>query len=215
MVRRQGRAPRTVVDATISVIGNSDPVQSAIGQPAGEVKQSVSDNADWREVEDQFRAVLKGISDANLVRRQRLTLLTARAYIIGLQVARDPENAELRPHLDEVKRQKVLARRKKSAKPAPAPQGPPTTPPAPQPSTLWVFLSSMGLRAAASPWARSLASLMMPSASVRSAGALAAGKFTRASAWSCWIRPLTSTGSGTTTLGLGGGGGGGAGFFFF
>ncbi len=135
VVRRQGRVARTVVDATISVIGNSDPVQSAIGQPVDEVKQFVSANADWREVEDQFRAVLKGISDANLVRRQRLTLLTARAYIIGLQVARDPENAELRPHLDEVKRQKVLARRKKSAKPTPAPQGPPTTPPAPQPST--------------------------------------------------------------------------------
>jgi hypothetical protein len=97
-VRRQGRVPRTFVDATISVIGNSDPVQSAIGQPYYEVKQSVSDNADWREVEDQFRAVLKGISDANLVRRQRLTLLAARAYLIGLQVARDPENAELRPH---------------------------------------------------------------------------------------------------------------------
>jgi hypothetical protein len=135
VVRRQGRVARTVVDATISVIVNSDPVQSALGQPAGEVKQFVGDSADWREFEDQFRAVLKGISDANLVRRQRLTLLTARAYLIGQQVARDPENAELRPHLDEVKRQKVLARRKKSAKPAPAPQGPPTTPPAPQPST--------------------------------------------------------------------------------
>jgi hypothetical protein len=135
MVRRQGRVPRNVVDATISVIGNSDPVQSAIGQPADEVKQFVSDSAEWREVEDQFRAVLKGISDANLVRRQRLAVLTARAFLIGQQVARDPENAELRPHLDEVKRQKVLARRKKPAKPAPTPQGPPTTPPAPQPST--------------------------------------------------------------------------------
>lgn len=135
VVRRQGRVARTVVDATISVIGNSDPVQSALGQPAGEVKQFVSDNAEWREVEDQFRAVLKGISDANLVRLQRLGVLTARAYIIGQQVARDPENAELRPHLDEVKRQKGLARRKKSAKPAPAPQGPPTPPPAPQPTS--------------------------------------------------------------------------------
>jgi hypothetical protein len=133
--RRRARVARNVVDATISVIGNSDPVESAIGQPVDEVKQFVSDNADWREVEDQFRAVLKGISDANLVRRQRLAILTARVYLIGQQVARDPQNAELRPHLDEVKRQKALARRKKPAKPVPAPQGPSTTTPAPQPVT--------------------------------------------------------------------------------
>jgi len=133
--RRRARVPRNVVDATLSVIGNSDPVQSAVGQPADEVKQFVSDSADWRQVEDQFRAVLKGISDANLVRRQRLAVLSARVYLIGQQVARDPENAELRPHLDEVKRQKALASRKKPAKPAPTPQGPPTPPPAPQPAT--------------------------------------------------------------------------------
>jgi hypothetical protein len=57
-------------------------VQSAIGQPADEV-QFVSDSAEWREVEDQFRAVLKGISDANLVCGQRLAVLTARAFLIG------------------------------------------------------------------------------------------------------------------------------------
>src|SRR5260221_7740994 len=106
MARRQGRVPRTVVDATISVIVNSDPVQSALGMPAEEVKQFVDDNAGWREVEDQFRAGLQGIADANLVRRQRAAILAARAYRIGQQVARDPRNAELRPHLDAVKRLK-------------------------------------------------------------------------------------------------------------
>ncbi len=128
-VRLQGRVPATVVEATLSVIVNSDPVQSALGMPAGEVKQFVADRAGWREVEDQFRAALQGISDADLVRRQRACLLAARAYLIGKQVARDPNNAELRPHLDAVQRLKALARRKKSAKPAPEPQGSPTTTP--------------------------------------------------------------------------------------
>src|SRR5256885_11429524 len=53
LVRRQGKLPAHIVEATISVIDNSDPVQSAIGQPAEDVKQFVSDNADWRSVEDQ------------------------------------------------------------------------------------------------------------------------------------------------------------------
>jgi hypothetical protein len=134
-VRLRGRVPAAVVEATLLVIVNSDPVQSALGVPAEEVKQFVSDRAGWREVEDQFRAALQGIADANLVRRQRACLLAARAYLIGKQVARDPNNAELRPHLDAVQRLKALARRKKPAKPAPAPQGPPSTTPAPQPST--------------------------------------------------------------------------------
>jgi hypothetical protein len=130
MVRRQGKLPAHIVEATISVIDNSDPVQSAIGQPAEDVKQFVSDNADWRSVEDQFRAALKSVSDANLVRNQRASILAARAYLIGQQVARDPNNAELRPHLDQVKRLRALAsRRKKTAKPAPQPQ------PQPQPMT--------------------------------------------------------------------------------
>src|SRR5258708_2982042 len=45
VVRRQGRVARPVVDATISVIGNSDPVQRAIGQPVAEVKQVVTATA--------------------------------------------------------------------------------------------------------------------------------------------------------------------------
>jgi hypothetical protein len=130
LVRRQGKLPANIVEATMSVIDNSDPVQSAIGQPAGDARQFVSDNADWRSVEDQFRAALKSVSDANLVRNQRASILAARAYLIGQQVARDPNNAELRPHLDQVKRLRALAsRRKKTAKPAPAPQ------PQPQPTT--------------------------------------------------------------------------------
>jgi hypothetical protein len=130
LVRRQGKLPANIVEATLSVIGNSDPVQQAIGQPAEDVKQFVSDNADWRSVEDQFRAALKSVSDANLVRNQRASILAARAYLIGQQVARDPNNAELRPHLDQVKRLRALAsRRKKTAKPVPEPQ------PQPQPTT--------------------------------------------------------------------------------
>src|SRR5258708_17828383 len=60
MARRQSKLPANIVEATISVIGNSDPVQQALSQPAEEVKQFVSNNAEWRAVEDQFRAVLKG-----------------------------------------------------------------------------------------------------------------------------------------------------------
>ena len=56
-------------------------------------------------------------------RRQTIALIASRAYGFGRQVARVPENAELATHLEEIKRLRKLASRKKrtSAKKPPAP----------------------------------------------------------------------------------------------
>lgn len=127
-LRTFARIPRPVVRASVRVIGASDAVQQAVGQPEANVRQWIDDEEGWNEVEDELRALLKSVADANLVRRQRVGLAATRAYIIGQQVARDPNNAALRPHLDEVKRQKALTRRKKPA------QQPETPEPAPEPT---------------------------------------------------------------------------------
>ena len=83
-------------------------------------------------MEDELRTMLNGIAGANLVRRQRIALITEQAYTIGSQLARDPAHAVLVPHVQEIKRLKSFSRRKKAA-PAPnPPQSPAPGTPAPE-----------------------------------------------------------------------------------
>jgi hypothetical protein len=59
--------------------------------------------------------MLNGVSGANLLRRLRIDLIAAQAYTIGSQLARDPANAILLPHVEEIKRLKRVSRRRKAA----------------------------------------------------------------------------------------------------
>jgi hypothetical protein len=114
------------VQTSISVIGASDGVSQAVGQPADQVRQKVDLSNRWISVEDELRAMLSSISDANLKRRQEIALLSAQAYTIGSSLARNPENGGLKPHLKEIKRLRSLGGRKKgaSAPATPAPETP-------------------------------------------------------------------------------------------
>ncbi len=99
--------------ATINAIGESEVAALAVGQPAGDVRQLGQEIDHWTVVEAELRKMLQGISDANVIRRQRLGIITAKGYNICRQLARD--NAALRPHVKEIQRLRRLARRKKSA----------------------------------------------------------------------------------------------------
>ncbi|HEY6138636.1 MAG TPA: hypothetical protein VI670_12830 [Thermoanaerobaculia bacterium] len=127
--RRLRRNPKSIVEASINVIGVLDNVSQAIGQPIDEVRQLQDDLIRWEAVADEARAFLKGIEGANLVRNQRLTLIGTQAYSIGAQLARDPAKAVLVPHVEEVKRLKSAARPKKKAKAAQKPSTTTTTAP--------------------------------------------------------------------------------------
>ena len=116
--------PKSVVDASINVIGVLDNVSQAIGQPLDEVRQLQDETLRWEAAAEEARAFLKGIEGANLIRRERLALIATQAYTIGSQLAKDPKKAVLVPHLEEVKRLKSVARRRKTAPDAPAPADP-------------------------------------------------------------------------------------------
>ncbi len=121
--KRLRRQPKTIVEASINVIGVLDNVSEAIGQPLDEVRQLQDDSLRWDAAVDEARAFLNGLEGANLIRRQRLGLIAMQAYTIGSQLAKDPARAVLVPHVEEVKRLKGAARRKKTT------QAPPATPP--------------------------------------------------------------------------------------
>lgn len=122
-----------VVASSINLIGALDEnVAQAIGQPAEGARQLQIDWTRWTAVADELRGLLNGVESANLARHQQLQLIAAQAYSIGTQLARNPANAELVPHIQEVKRQKSLTNRKK--KPAGSPQQVPTPNGAPAPN---------------------------------------------------------------------------------
>ena len=136
-VRNRTRTSDPVLQASINVIGVLDIVEQAVGQPADEVRQLYADTNRWTAVEDELRAMLNGVSGANLIRRQRLDFVAAQAYNIGTRLARDPAHAVLVPHVQEIKRLKSFKRRKKAApapgSPAPVAQEGPATSETPEP----------------------------------------------------------------------------------
>ncbi|HEX3583557.1 MAG TPA: hypothetical protein VH087_17450 [Thermoanaerobaculia bacterium] len=119
--REASRTSQPVLKASISVIGAENLVSQVVGHQPNEVQDLCDDSVRWSRVEDELRAMLNGVTGANLVRRQRLSVIANRAYGVGSQLAKSPEYASLVPHVEEVKRLRKLERRKK---PAATPQTP-------------------------------------------------------------------------------------------
>lgn len=127
--QRARKQPAPIVDMSIGVIGSSATVAQAVGQPLDDVLQLQAESVRWGHVADELRTFLKGVEGANLVRRERLAFIAGQAYSFGSQLARNPDNADLVPRVEEIKRLKSVARRKKAAQ---APQTPPPAPAPPQ-----------------------------------------------------------------------------------
>jgi len=128
VLRKLGHTAKNgeIVQTSISMIGAEDLVSQAVGQSVDETRAMIDESGRWEQVEDELRVMLNGISSANLIRRQKIAVVAERAFGVGSQLARDPEHAVLVPHVQEIKRLKKLARRKKPA-PAPQPQAPNTS----------------------------------------------------------------------------------------
>ncbi len=125
-LRNSSQTSEPIVQSSLNVIGVSDVVQAALGQPLDNVRALQQEAILWKAVEEEARNLVTGIAGANAMRRHTLATIGAQAYAIGSQVAKVPENEVLVSHVEEIKRMKRIARRRKSA--TPAPQQPSTTP---------------------------------------------------------------------------------------
>ena len=128
LTKKQRRAMRNlaanaepIVQASLNVIGVSGNVSSALGLPLDTVRALQQDAILWKALEDEVRNLLAGIAGANALRRQKLVQIGTRAYIIGSQLAQEPENEVLVSHVEEIKRLKRIARRRKPAPETPTP----------------------------------------------------------------------------------------------
>jgi hypothetical protein len=126
-LRNAVTASEPIVQASLNVIGVSGNVSAALGQPVDSVRALQQDAILWKAVEEEVRNLLAGIAGANALRRQKLAQLGSKAYAIGAQLALDPENEVLVPHVEEIRRMKRIARRTKKSAPE-TPQPSPSTP---------------------------------------------------------------------------------------
>lgn len=120
-LRDRARMSNPILQASINVIGAFEKVSQAVALSADEVRRLHSEANRWTAVEDELRTMLQGVIGANLVRRRQIAFIAAQAYKIGTELARDPANAVLLPHVEEIKRLRKIARRKKTADAAPSP----------------------------------------------------------------------------------------------
>ena len=117
-MRAASGADRRFIEASINAIGASPMVQSAVGVPAETMRAEADEAVRWTAVEDELRAMLKGVTAANLTRRHRLGLNALQAYAISRALVRKPEHADLLPHVAEMKRTNRFGRARAKADPA-------------------------------------------------------------------------------------------------
>jgi hypothetical protein len=98
--------------ASINAVGASEGVASALGRSAADLRRELDDIVDWNAVADELRAMLKAVNAANIVRRRLSGLAGLQAYQICRQMARDPANAKLTAHIEEMKRLNRFGRRR-------------------------------------------------------------------------------------------------------
>ena len=116
--------------AAINAVGASPRVEATVGQTAEELQADAEAAARWSKVEDELRAMLQGVTSANLTRRHRLGQAVLLTYVVSKKLVLLPEHANLLPHLANMRRANRLGRNRKSLPqtPAPAPPAPVPTP---------------------------------------------------------------------------------------
>jgi hypothetical protein len=103
------------VHASINAVGASPGVEAALGITSEALRVEADEAVRWTAVEDELRAMLKGVTAANLTRRHRLGTFALQAYGISRMLVRRAENADLLPHLADMKRLNRFGRGKVKA----------------------------------------------------------------------------------------------------
>lgn len=130
-LRKAANVHDDLVQSATSTVGASPVVAGAVGKDATALRAERDDVNRWRAVQDELRAMYKGVASANLVRRHRLGLTALQTYSITRQLVRQAEHANLLPHVEEMRRSSKFGRRRR----APGQQQAQLAAPAPPQST--------------------------------------------------------------------------------
>src|SRR5258708_39301022 len=127
LLRPAANGRREVVRSVIDTVRNSEKVQIAIGRTPDDLQQEALESDQWSSVEAELRALLKGVSAANLLRRHKVGTSALQTYTISRQLVRgqNPE-VNLIPRIADMRRANRFGRKPKGSQS-------PGTQPAPQP----------------------------------------------------------------------------------
>jgi hypothetical protein len=110
------------VNASTNAVSASPALEGALGRTGADVRQYADDTLRWAAVEEEVRSLLQAIVAANVERRHRVGLTALQTYSIARQLVRQPEHADLKPHVTQMTRMSKFGRnRRKAAQPQPAP----------------------------------------------------------------------------------------------
>jgi hypothetical protein len=105
------------IEAAVYAVGASTAVEVAVGVTGEQLREEIADVNRWTGVEQELRALLKGVAAANLIRRHRIGLKALQVYGISRQLVRQPEHMNLIAVVDKMKQMNKLGRRKPKAEP--------------------------------------------------------------------------------------------------
>ncbi len=121
-LRNQIIASDEVLHKSINIVDVHPSIQQSLARTSEEIRAMQIEADRWTSVEAELRLMFEGVRGANLIRRQRISLIAMQAYVIGAQLARDPANADLVPHVETIRHLRRMAKRRGTNKPAEAPQ---------------------------------------------------------------------------------------------
>jgi hypothetical protein len=121
--------------AAINAVGSSARVEATVGQSAEDLQTIAETCARWTPVEDELRAMLGGVSSANLTRRHTLGQAALLAYAVSKKLVKLPEHADLLPHLAQMRKANRFGRSRKAPAQPQAPVPTPEPSPSPAPNT--------------------------------------------------------------------------------
>ncbi|MGZ5441215.1 MAG: hypothetical protein ACXW5U_08080 [Thermoanaerobaculia bacterium] len=129
-IRRRASVSVEFAREAINAVGASGTVQHIVGNTPAELHQAGDEIARWTAVETELRAMLRGVSAANTVRRHRLGLAALQVYNVSRELVRQEDHANLLPHVETMRRIPKYSRRRKPS--AAQPADPAKTPLPPQ-----------------------------------------------------------------------------------
>jgi len=116
--------------AAINAIGASQVVLSVVGRAPEDLQQEAETAARWSKVEDELKAMLQGVSSANLTRRHRIGEAALLTYAVSKNLVRSSAHAALLPHVAVMRKANRFGRRHR-----PVAEQPQTPAPVPVPTT--------------------------------------------------------------------------------
>ena len=112
--------------AAINAVGASDIITTAVGMTAEEMTQLSAEADRWSAAVVELQGLTKGVADTNLKRRHRVGLAALQSYSITRQLVRHADHAVLLPHLEDMKRNSRLGRRRRKTTTPQQPTAPST-----------------------------------------------------------------------------------------